>query len=167
MISIMFFSLKRKHSSNRNQGFTLIELLVVIAIIGLLASIVSAGVRNASTRARDARRLSDMNMIKTGMDIFFTTSQGAFPSKATFDASLLSGGILMCGTQQIMKIPQDPMYPTMQYEYDVSGLTYSGCSGSTDLRHDYTITFRLEKDDAATLYTMDSEGNITPALPSL
>jgi prepilin-type N-terminal cleavage/methylation domain-containing protein len=153
---------------NKNRsGFTLIELLVVIAIIGLLASIVSAGVRNASTRARDARRLSDMNMIKTGMDIFFTTSQGSFPSKATFDTSMFTGNVLMCGNQVIMKIPQDPMYPTLQYEYQVSGLTYSGCSGMTDMRHDYTITFRLEKDDGVTLYTMDQEGNITPPLPNL
>jgi prepilin-type N-terminal cleavage/methylation domain-containing protein len=154
-------------ATKKQQGFTLIELLVVIAIIGLLASIVSAGVRNASTRARDARRLTDMNMIKTGLDIFFTTSQGAFPSKTMFDTSLLSGSLLMCGSQTIMKVPQDPMYPTFQYEYQVSGLVYNGCSGVTDLRNNYTISFRLEKDEGVTLYTMDQEGNITPPLPNL
>ncbi len=52
----------RKH---QQAGFTLIELLVVIAIIGLLASIVMTGLSGGRTKARDAKRVAELqSMIK-------------------------------------------------------------------------------------------------------
>ena len=60
------------------KGFTLIELLVVISIIALLASIVLASLNSARVKARDARRIADLNQIRTALEFFFDTN-GFYP----------------------------------------------------------------------------------------
>jgi type II secretion system protein G len=64
---------------NRYRGFTLIELLVVIAIIGLLASVILASLNSARTKARDAKRLSDMNQIQLALEMYYD-SNNRYPS---------------------------------------------------------------------------------------
>jgi len=59
-------------------GFTLIELLVVISIIGLLSSIVLTSVNSARAKARDARRLRDINEIYKAA-ILFEHDKGFYP----------------------------------------------------------------------------------------
>lgn len=59
--------------SKLRKGFTLIELLVAISIIGLLSSIIFAGIQNARAKARDARRKSDLNQIRTALILYYDT----------------------------------------------------------------------------------------------
>ncbi|PIR85247.1 hypothetical protein COU15_01765 [Candidatus Kaiserbacteria bacterium CG10_big_fil_rev_8_21_14_0_10_45_20] len=54
----------------QKRGFTLIELLVVIAIIGVLSSVVLASLSSARTKARDAKRLSDMQQMRTALELY-------------------------------------------------------------------------------------------------
>jgi prepilin-type N-terminal cleavage/methylation domain-containing protein len=54
-----------------NKGFTLVELLVVVAIIGLLASIIIVSLNSARTRAKDARRLSDIRAIISALELYY------------------------------------------------------------------------------------------------
>ncbi|MFH1551303.1 MAG: prepilin-type N-terminal cleavage/methylation domain-containing protein [bacterium] len=56
---------------NKKRGFTLVELLVVIAIIGILSSVVLVSVQSARAKARDARRLSDLNQISTALELYY------------------------------------------------------------------------------------------------
>lgn len=58
--------------TNKTKGFTLIEILIVVAIIAILASIVIVGVAPAQQSGRDARRISDLQNIRNGLQLFYS-----------------------------------------------------------------------------------------------
>lgn len=68
--------------SMQSRGFTLIELLVVIFIIGLLASIVIVSVNAARLRARDSRRMSDIDALKKAVELY-NDANGEYPPSVT------------------------------------------------------------------------------------
>ena len=64
------------------KGFTLIELLVVISIIALLASVVLTSVNSARVKARDARRLADLDQVRLALD-FYLDANSRYPGVPT------------------------------------------------------------------------------------
>ncbi|OGZ33725.1 MAG: hypothetical protein A2Y98_03520 [Candidatus Portnoybacteria bacterium RBG_19FT_COMBO_36_7] len=58
-------------NQNKKNAFTLIELLVVIAIIGILATIVLVSLSSARSKARDARRQTDMHQYSVAMEMYY------------------------------------------------------------------------------------------------
>ncbi len=66
-----FWSVFKISSKNKN-GFTLIELLVVVAIIGLLSSVVMVSVNSARAKARDARRMSDIDQAIKALALYYS-----------------------------------------------------------------------------------------------
>ncbi|HVY72509.1 MAG TPA: type II secretion system protein [Candidatus Paceibacterota bacterium] len=97
------------------RGFTLIELLVVIAIIGVLASVVLVSLNSARSKARDARRLSDIHNMQAALELYYV-DHGAYPNP---NAACNGGGGDMwsswgCWTQvmptsYISTFPPDPL----------------------------------------------------------
>lgn len=69
----------KRHSGLSSRGFTLIELLVVISIIGILASVTFASLRGALSRARDARRISELRQIRMALEVYYAAN-GAYPN---------------------------------------------------------------------------------------
>lgn len=63
--------MKNTPANKFSLGFTLIELLVVISIISLLSSIVLASLRTARVKARDVKRIEDLQQIKTALELYF------------------------------------------------------------------------------------------------
>ena len=77
------------------KAFTLIELLVVISIIGILIAISIFGLSGARESARDARRKSDLELIRSGLELY-KADCNTYPGSITFGNSLI--GTINCGS---------------------------------------------------------------------
>ena len=55
---------------SKHNGFTLIELLVVVGIIGLLSGIALVSLNSARTKARDGKRMADIESIRSALEMY-------------------------------------------------------------------------------------------------
>jgi len=133
-----FYSRQAPRLRSGLKGFTLIELLVVIAIIGLLSTLAVVSLNSARSKARDARRTSDIRQLQTGLDMYYNDN-GKYPiyiAGDTFDigqtdSDVLSTGVAAgfaaagTGTTLMAQVPTDPQ-DTQKYYYksDTTGTTY-------------------------------------------
>lgn len=85
---MMFFNKKRV---GKTGGFTLIELLVVIAIIGILSAVVLASLNSARQKARDAKRVADLNQLKLTLELYYDDNLNKYPVTL---APLVTGGYI-------------------------------------------------------------------------
>ncbi|HXV26800.1 MAG TPA: type II secretion system protein [Candidatus Paceibacterota bacterium] len=104
-------------------GFTLVELLVVIAIIGVLATLVLLQLGAARARSRDAKRIADVNQLRSALELYYEDNGGVYPD-ALSDLD---------GTTYITRVPQDPL-DAADYGYAVSAA-----------KHSYMLYSRLEQ----------------------
>ncbi len=147
--------IKVKNQKSKNRGFTLIELLVVIAIIGILSTLAVVALNNARQRARDAKRVSDIKLIQTALELYFN-EMNEYPEFPT-------GGIILgganhdvlcntaagfqadatgCTTDFMRMVPANPTPGGTNYIY--SARTAAGAECTTAPCPSYQITFTLE-----------------------
>lgn len=111
---------------NNRKGFTLVELLVVIAIIGLLATIAFLSLNRARSKARDAKRVSDVRQIQSGLELYYndqTVPQYPMQTLSALTSATLSATYL---TLPLNPTPDDdpPGLTTCSVE-NFEGLGYS------------------------------------------
>lgn len=121
-----------KNRKKRNTfGFTLIELLVVISIIGILLALSIFGMQSARQAARDGKRKSDLEQIRSGLEIY-RADCGVYPTGSLVAGATLfgDGSTDSCSLTNtyISSIPADPLSDTNLYAYSSDGSTYLVCA---------------------------------------
>jgi general secretion pathway protein G len=114
------------------RGFTLIELLVVISIIGILIALSVFGLQGARESSRDARRKADMELVRSGIEIY-RSDCNSYPV-ATYSTNwpsqiVGSGSPTSCPVTNVyLSSPADPNSPARFYLYSSAGTTYELCA---------------------------------------
>lgn len=106
-------------------GFTLIELLVVMGIIGVLASVVLGSMAPAREKARDAKRLQDLNSIRSALELYYGANQ-QYPALRAYTTET-NCGFNWCALETVLLpylsiLPRDPsgLNTTYVYYYDAN-----------------------------------------------
>ena len=136
-------SLKR----NKNKrAFTLIELLVVMAIIALLASIVLIALNNARMKARDAKRVADLDQLHTALAMYYGDN-GQYPNcgrwSRSYDVTWTTTGCLQTAlAPYLAKLPTDPTNSTTGGGPWLGAYAYA--YGSSSPYQDYDLVGAVE-----------------------
>lgn len=64
-------------------GFTLVEILIVVVILGILAAIVIPQFTEASTEAKESRLASDLQMLRSQVELFKVQHGDLIPGQST------------------------------------------------------------------------------------
>ncbi len=145
---------------SHKRGFTLIELLVVIAVIGILASSVIIGLGRAQTRARDARRKSDMDQVRKALAAYIVDNPAGYPAAAATNSPTtivdLDSATIVAALTNVLdgaNMPKDPRSTEANFHYkyvnnystpDTAAATGWKDTGTTADVTKYTVFAHLE-----------------------
>jgi general secretion pathway protein G len=134
ILCILNKDMRLNFPTHRRRGFTLIELLVVLTVIGILATLIIANFSSARARARDIRRKSDLQALKTALRLYYNDNQ-RYPaaSGSQIGCCAFGASFTVSGQEYMKQIPLDPL--------NASPYVYSYQYVSSD---SFRLTARLE-----------------------
>ena len=144
--------LKNRKRGPFSKGFTLVELLVVIAIIGVLSTLILLQLGAARSKARDAKRVADVNQVRSAQELFFDDN-GRYSQVTNLTADLVTTGKYMA------LLPVDPLTSACSDQiYDGGGCYgYAWNPSSSPIR--FHVWAELER--RSTAHTADLDFNST------
>lgn len=124
--------MKKVYPERSRRGFTLVELLVVMAIMGILAGIVAINYQGYMKSARDGRRKTDLEQIRSALEMF-RADCGKYWTGTRFSGEQLLGTSGQgCPTDAVgnvyINLPADPLTTQKYYYISASGTSYSLCA---------------------------------------
>jgi len=134
------------HLKSRSKGFTLVELLVVIAIIGTLATLLLIQLGVARAKARDAKRISDINQLRSAVELFYDDNNGIYPDADLYTLDTTFAAKYFANK----KLPYDPV--------DAGSLAYKYHYASDTVKTRFHLWTNLEN-KAAAAFAADSDLN--------
>jgi prepilin-type N-terminal cleavage/methylation domain-containing protein len=129
----------------KKYGFTLIELLVVIAIIGILATIIMVSLNNARIKARDARRMSDMNSINKAMSLYYELNDASYYTPGNPPVNWPNDFLTPC-SPSIVEIAKGSYMIMAKFPEDPSTKTYYCSDANDSLGRTYCVWVEKEMD---------------------
>jgi general secretion pathway protein G len=108
---------KNNTAATRSRGFTLVEILIVVIILGILAAIVIPQFTNASTEARKNSLLSQIQTLRSQIQLFKLQHNDVLPDLVAnqwaqlMSTTDLTGAVNAAGTfgPYLESIPKNPL----------------------------------------------------------
>lgn len=122
----------------KNRGFTIVELVMVIVVIGILAALVVSSYAGSQGKARDSRRLTDVQAILTALDMYYFDN-ASFPTPSYngpggWESSSINPDQFLqtlVTTEYMNDVPVDPVNTAnKEYRYYVYPAGNAGCDAS-------------------------------------
>ena len=143
------------------RGFTIVELLIVVVVIAILASISVVAYNGVQQRARDSRRISDIQMINKAILSYYAVhgsypQQTASPGAGGFEASTDTFGSFLEHLRSAGFLPDPPLDPINDTNYRYGYYLYPtdgtwASNGCDDSRGPYYVLYvnRFESSSGA------------------
>lgn len=93
----------------KRNGFTIVELIVVMTIIMIVTVVGIVSYTGATKRARDSRRISDMEKIRLALEMYRQGTGSTYPVTGTLDTALVP--------KYLQALPKDPKDNVTDYNY--------------------------------------------------
>lgn len=95
------------HHTTHERGFTLLEMVTVIFIIGVLSTIVVAGLQSSRQKARDDERVTDLATLQLALEMYYNACGRQYPAP-TAGALDLNANNGCSGSVEFGNLRQDP-----------------------------------------------------------